>query len=86
MTALQSMAATYAVVQLCRVAMIVFAGTLSVGTLWEIIEFALDRTGLFAARHGLIDTMIDPLADALGALLALSIFAVLGYTQTSTAL
>ncbi len=68
------------------VAVIVFAGTLSAGTLWEVFEFAIDRTGLFFAQRGLIDTMIDLVADALGALLALSIFAGMSYAQTNTSL
>ena len=48
---------------------IVLAGTLSAGTLWELFEFAVDRTGLFYAQRGLFDTMIDLLADAIGAIL-----------------
>lgn len=55
----------------------VFAGTLSVGTLWEIFEFAIDRTGLFVAQRGLRDTMFDLVADALGATFALAIITVL---------
>ena len=53
----------------------VFAGTLSAGALWEIFEFAIDRTGFFNAQRGLHDTMLDLLADATGAILATSVFA-----------
>ncbi len=51
----------------------IFAVTLSAGALWEIFEFAVDLTGLFFAQRGLRDTMIDLIADGLGALIALII-------------
>jgi len=55
--------------------LLVFSGTLTAGTLWEIFEFAVDRTGWFVAQRGLQDTMLDLLADTLGAGLALGMFA-----------
>lgn len=60
---------------LTLIILLVFGGTLSAGTLWEILEFAIDRTGLFNAQRGLHDTMLDLLADATGAVLATSVFA-----------
>ncbi|MEX3007117.1 hypothetical protein [Hoeflea sp. TYP-13] len=39
----------------------------SLGTLWEVFEFAVDRTGLFQSQKGLSDTMLDLMADVLGA-------------------
>lgn len=60
---------------------VIFAGTLSTGALWEIFEFAIDRTGYFFAQPGLRDTMIDLLADALGALIALSAYATMGHCK-----
>lgn len=50
---------------------LVFAGTVCAGAFWEIFEFSVDQTGLFVAQKGLQDTMIDLIANALGALLAL---------------
>lgn len=52
-------------------ASLVFAGTVSAGTLWEIFEFGVDRTGLFVAQRSLQDTMIDLIADVLGAVIVL---------------
>ncbi|MEM6709868.1 MAG: hypothetical protein AAF648_13895, partial [Pseudomonadota bacterium] len=46
---------------------IVLMATLSLGTLWELFEFAIDQTGLFRAQRGLDDTMFDLLANTLGA-------------------
>lgn len=40
----------------------------TLGTLWEVFEFAIDRTGLFQAQRGLTDTMFDLIADTAGAL------------------
>lgn len=54
---------------------LVFAGTLSIGTLWEMFEFAVDLTGLFAAQRGLRDTMLDLTADAAGAGLVVLVLA-----------
>lgn len=56
--------------------MLVLGGAVTAGTFWELFEFAVDRTGLFAAQRGLHDTMLDLLADTLGALLVVSAFAV----------
>ncbi len=65
-------------------ALLIFTGTLSAGTLWEIFEFAVDRTGFFFAQRGLQDTMIDLLADALGAILAIAVFAVASHWKIHT--
>lgn len=51
----------------------------SLGTLWEIFEYAIDRTGLFQTQRGLTDTMLDLIADTAGALAAISVFA--GFAQ-----
>ena len=48
----------------------------TLGTLWEVLELAIDRTGLFQARRGLTDTMLDLMADAIGALAATIAFTV----------
>lgn len=55
--------------------LLVFSGTLAAGTLWEIFEFAVDRSGLFVAQRGLQDTMLDLLANSMGAVLAITLFA-----------
>lgn len=57
------------------------AGSLSLGTLWEFFEFGLDSTGLFNAQRGLPDTMFDLLADAIGAVLATSMFVTMSWRQ-----
>lgn len=64
-------------------ALLVFSGALSAGTLWEIFEFAIDRTGLFVAQRGLRDTMIDLLADAVGALLALAVYTAVTHSKAT---
>ncbi|MFK7854491.1 MAG: hypothetical protein AB8B79_10275 [Granulosicoccus sp.] len=64
---------------------LVFCGTLSAGTLWEIFEFTIDQTGMFYAQRGLQDTMIDLLADAAGAILLLALFAVAHLLKVKTA-
>ena len=48
---------------------------ISAGTLWEIFEFIVDRTGLFQAQRGLSDTMLDLIADTVGALAMLGLYA-----------
>ena len=53
----------------------------SLGTFWEIFEFAIDRTGLFQAQRGLTDTMLDLIADLLGALVTAT--AVVGHSRRS---
>ena len=65
-------------------ALLIFSGTLSAGTLWEIFEFAVDRTGYFVAQRGLRDTMIDLMADALGALLVLIALTATSHSRTTT--
>lgn len=62
-------------------AILVSAGTLSLGTLWEFFEFGIDSTGLFNAQRGLHDTMLDLLADAIGAVLAISLFVTMNWSQ-----
>jgi hypothetical protein len=58
------------------VALFTFALAVTVGTLWEIFEFLMDRyIGLNMQRTGLVDTMTDLLVNASGALMA----AVIGY-------
>lgn len=58
------------------VAAFVLAGTVTAGTLWELFEFSIDRTGLFHAQRGLHDTMLDLLADTVGAVLAIVAFII----------
>lgn len=58
------------------VALFTFALAVTVGTLWEIFEFLMDRyAGLNMQRTGLVDTMTDLLVNAAGALIA----AIIGY-------
>ena len=45
-------------------------------TVWELFEFTIDRTGLFYAQRGLIDTMLDLLADAGGAVMTVLLLCV----------
>ncbi|NRG19146.1 hypothetical protein HPQ64_15755 [Rhizobiales bacterium] len=56
---------------------LVLATAVSLGTIWEVFEFAIDRTGLFRSQRGLTDTMLDLIANAGGALTATAIFAAL---------
>lgn len=50
------------------VAFISFCFALSIGTLWEIFEFAMDQIfSLNMQKSGLIDTMWDLIVDTLGA-------------------
>ncbi|MDJ1016925.1 MAG: hypothetical protein QNJ35_10470 [Paracoccaceae bacterium] len=45
-----------------------FALAISIGTLWEIFEFAMDQLfGLNMQKSGLVDTMTDLIVDSLGA-------------------
>ena len=62
------------------VALFAFAFALSVGVLWEIFEFAMDRIfgttmqkPMFGDPSGLTDTMWDLIVDALGAALSTAI-------------
>ena len=57
---------------------LVLGGTLSAGTLWELFEFAIDRTGMFNAQRGLNDTMLDLLANASGIFMMLAAASLAG--------
>jgi len=58
------------------IATITFALAVTVGTLWEVIEFLADQyLGLNMQKSGLVDTMTDLMINATGAALA----ALLGY-------
>jgi hypothetical protein len=51
------------------VALFAFMFALGMGALWEIFEFAMDQLfGLNMQKSGLVDTMVDLIVDALGAL------------------
>ncbi len=47
----------------------------SAGTAWEVFEFTVDHTGLFQAQKGLTDTMLDLVANTVGALATMGLFA-----------
>jgi len=54
---------------LAFVALFAFAFAVSIGSLWEIFEFAMDSFfGLNMQKSGLVDTMWDLIVDVLGAL------------------
>ncbi|MDH3694618.1 MAG: hypothetical protein OER96_08625 [Gammaproteobacteria bacterium] len=53
---------------------LVLGATISMGTLWEVFEFSVDRTGLFQAQRGLSDTMLDLIADTIGVLGTLALY------------
>lgn len=56
------------------VSIITFSLAVSVGTLWEIFEFLMDRyAGLDMQKSGLIDTMTDLIINSVGALAAAAI-------------
>ena len=56
------------------VAIFTFALAVTVGTLWEIFEFLMDRyLGLNMQRTGLVDTMTDLMINAAGAFVAATI-------------
>lgn len=58
------------------VALFAFAFSITIGAVWEIVEFAMDAFfGLNMQKSGLIDTMGDLIVDVLGAL----VIALLGY-------
>ncbi len=60
------------------VALFSFCFAVTIGTVWEIYEYAMDKFfGFFMQRGSLDDTMIDLILDTLGAL----VFAVLGYFE-----
>lgn len=51
------------------VALFAFMFALGIGALWEIFEFAMDQIfGLNMQKSGLVDTMVDLIVDAIGAL------------------
>ncbi len=53
------------------VALISFGFAMTIGSLWEILEFSVDWfIGLNLQKSGLIDTMTDLIIDAAGALVA----------------
>ena len=58
---------------------LVISVSVSAGTLWEVFEFTIDLTGLFQAQRSLSDTMLDLIADTIGALAAMGLF--VGYVQ-----
>lgn len=58
------------------IASMTFCSTVTMGTLWELLEFTLDWSFNFTMqKSGLIDTMTDLMVDVMGAFIA----AVLGY-------
>lgn len=58
------------------VALFAFMFALGTGALWEIFEFAMDQLfGLNMQKSGLVDTMVDLIVDAIGALC----ISILGY-------
>ncbi len=67
------------------VCLLVLGATLSAGTLWEMFEFAIDRTGLFRAQRGLQDTMLDLVANGLGAVLVVAVLTSADLTRRSLA-
>jgi len=55
--------------------LLVLGLAISAGTLWEVFEFVMNRTGLFYSQRGLHDTMLDLIADAIGAIITLALYA-----------
>jgi hypothetical protein len=51
-----------------------FAVSLGGGAAWEIFEYAIDRSSWFTSQRGLHDTMLDLIANALGALVVVVVF------------
>ncbi|HLP80157.1 MAG TPA: hypothetical protein VK158_05960 [Acidobacteriota bacterium] len=47
-----------------------FCFAVTIGAIWELIEFAVGATTHYVMQHGLADTMGDILADCIGALIA----------------
>ncbi len=61
------------------VALFAFVFAVSIGVLWEIVEFGLDSTlGLQMQKASLVDTMWDLIVDSLGA----GVVAIIGYFYT----
>lgn len=56
-------------------AMFSFAFAVSVGVLWEIFEYAMDRVFALKMQKGLVDTMWDLIVDTAGAL----VISLIGY-------
>lgn len=54
---------------------LVLGVAISAGTVWELFEFTVDRTGLFQAQRGLGDTMLDLVADTVGVGVTLTLYA-----------
>lgn len=54
---------------------LVLGAGVSLGTFWEIFEFAADKSGLFYAQRGLSDTMLDLIANLVGTLFTLALYA-----------
>lgn len=64
------------------IALFAFMFALGIGTLWEIMEFAIDQIfGSNMQKSGLVDTMWDLIVDSLGALT----ISILGYGYLKTA-
>lgn len=64
------------------IALFAFMFALGIGTLWEIMEFAIDQIfGSNMQKSGLVDTMWDLIVDSLGALT----ISTLGYGYLKTA-
>ncbi len=58
------------------IALLTFSFALSIGALWEIVEFTMDNTySVGIQQYGLVDTMLDLIVDAFGAFIA----SILGY-------
>jgi uncharacterized membrane protein YjdF len=52
-----------------------FCFAMTIGAIWEIVEFGVTYSGIYKMQHGELDTMSDLIMDALGALIA----SILGY-------
>jgi hypothetical protein len=60
---------------------VLLCGTLAIGTLWELFEFAVDQFGTFNAQRGLHDTMLDLIANTVGGGIMTTILVVSGVTK-----
>jgi hypothetical protein len=59
-----------------------FTFAVTIGVLWEVFEFFMDSTfGLNMQKSGLVDTMWDLIADAIGGMIA----GIYGYQYVTTA-
>lgn len=52
-----------------EVGIYLFAMSVTLGVLWEILEFAMDQIAGTEEQNGLVDTMVDLIMDVLGAAL-----------------